>query len=219
METETSARLLDARDLRDETRAMLTEAKCITSDGHIAPMDGWVMTKEKPAYAFDCQSGAFMAWYISVFFCRYLANTAMLDITDMLARPEMLKHYLRPGDLVFFHAPIEINVEGDPAAYDKPGKLAKGTVNMTEVKIFFSFDPWTSLNATGKGTHVLQEAHRSIVGKIQSVQQVNLKVHIILSPLGISPDFLLHDPAQGGFVKDADNSEFKKRRKLAKDPV
>lgn len=219
MATNANARLLDARDLTDETKTMLTEAKCITSDGHIAPKDGWLMTKEKPAYAFDSQNGAFMAWYISVFFCRYLANTAMLDITDMLARPEMLKHYLRGGELVFFRAPVEITAEADPAAYDKPGKLATGTVNMTEVKITFAFDPWTSLNATGRRIHVLQDADRSIVGKIQSVQQVGRKVHITLSPLGISPDFLLHDPAQGGFAEGADNSEFEERRKLAKDAV
>lgn len=188
----------------------IDEAGCITAETQ------WneVLAKHSKDYAFDSSNGQKMAMYVSRLLARLLQNFPVLDITDMLENRERMSSYIEAGQLVFFRS--HIDVQKNPADFPQNGHWLQATVNRTDVRLTFTFDLWTSLSMTAKGTHLPTEAERSVVAEVVSVTTVGPQTRIQLTPLGISPDFLPHDPSQGAFVMGANNADFRERRKRAK---
>jgi hypothetical protein len=197
--------------LGEEFIKELREKKFIGSNGNINPDSMWIeeLAKPKKSYLFDSSDAQSMAIYVSDLLGRFIANSAVLDITDMLTEKAVLLSYLSVGSLVYFRHQLEIQ---------NGVSMVKATINKTDVRIEFAFDPWTSLNQTAHGIHVVADmAERSVVGEVSSIGSFGQQLRISVSPLGISPDFVLHDPAQGDWVKGVNNADHRTRRKRATD--
>jgi HNH endonuclease len=188
----------------------------IDETGHIAAETKWneVLGKSCKDYVFDSSNGQEMARYVSDVLARLLQRDPIMDITDMLEDREQLRSYIREGLLVFFRS--HIDVQRNPPDFPNNGRWLQATVSRTDVKLTFTFDLWTSLSMTAMSTHLRMEAERSVVAEIVSISTVGTQTRVHLTPLGISPEFLPHDPSQGSWVKGANNEDFKKRLKRAK---
>ena len=103
----------------------------------------------------------------------------------------------------------------DRCAQDPKSDLVEALCERTEVRIKYTFNAWTSLNQTSRGIYLRANAERSVIGQVTDLCMIDDKLHIELSPLGISPDFVLHEPSQGDWVKGQKNDDMKRRRKLA----
>lgn len=188
----------------------------IEENGHIATETQWTEALAKPCkhYAFDSSSGQKMAGYVSGVLARLLRSPPVMDITDMLDNPEQLRRYINAGQRVFFRSHLE--VQRDPNGFPNNGRWIRSMVSKTDVRLEFTFDLWTSLSMTAMGTHLCIEAERSVVAEVVSVTTVGPQTRVHLTPLGISSNFLPHDPSQGAWVEGANNEDFRKRRKRAK---
>nr|WP_314707611.1 HNH endonuclease signature motif containing protein [uncultured Comamonas sp.] len=188
----------------------------IDEAGRITAETQWneVLAKAGKDYVFDSSNGQRMAMYVSGVLAHLLQSYPVMDITDMLENREQMSRYIEVGQLVFFRSHIDI--QKNPADYPQNDRWLQATVNKTDLRLTFTFDLWTSLSMTAKGSHLPTEAERSVVAEVVSVTTAGPQTRIQLTPLGISPDFLPHDPSQGAFVKGANNADFRKRRKSAK---
>jgi len=201
---------LSAR-LGDDFMAKLRAGQFVDSAGNINPSSMWdeKLCKPEKDYLFDSGDAQLMGIYVSDLFGQFIAHSAVLDLTDMLDNPPALKSYVATGSLVYFRDELQI-----------PNKTAPitATITKSDVHIQLTFDPWTALNQTAKGIHLVTDmAVRSVVGEVSSMVQVGKQLRLVISPLGISPDFILHDPAQGAWVKGMNNVDYRKRRQKAKD--
>ncbi len=205
--------------LSREENQQLIEHGLITNEGRIAPTSMWrePLAKPKKNFEFDSGVGIQMGIYASDLLGRFVRQTPFLDLTPMLELPDTLRSYVRTGTFVYFEAEIEVAVERAQHAYDAPGHFITGRVSNTGVRIEFQFDPWTALTATSKNIHLPQQAQRAVIGQITNIISVGKQVQITISPLGISPDFVLHDPTQGAWVQDANNEAVLARKDAAKD--
>ena len=203
------------REPPDSRTKFLLEHGFIEKTGHIAPEAQWTENLAKPRkhYAFDSGNAQEMAIYVSDVLGRFVRESGVLDITDMLHDKECLREYISDGMLIFFRS--QVDIAANPEGYPADGRWLQGSVSTTDVRLTFVFDLWTSLSMTSKGTHLPAEAERSILAEVTAISTVGSKVRVSMTPLGISPDFLLHDPSQGDWVRGADNSDFKKRRRRA----
>lgn len=198
-------------NLSDEHLMTLREKNFIDSKGNINPDSMWkeTLVKPKKSYLFDSSDAQLMGIYVSDLLGRFIKNSAVLDITEMLGDKAALGNYLAVGSLVYFRHQLEIK-EASP--------FVQANISKTDVRIELAFDPWTSLNQTAHGIHVVADmAERSVVGEVSSIGPNGNQLRIRVSPLGISPDFVLHDPAQGNWVKGVNNTDYRARRKRAKD--
>lgn len=198
-------------NLSDEHLVTLRKRQFIDSKGNINPDSMWEETLAKPkkSYLFDSGDAQLMGIYVSDLLVRFIRSCAVLDITEMLADKAALGNYLSVGVLVYFRHELEIK---------KDSHLVHANVSKTDVRIELAFDPWTSLNQTAHGIHLVADmAERSVVGEVSSIGQNGNQLRIRISPLGISPDFVLHDPAHGNWVKGGNNADYRARRKRAKD--
>lgn len=207
--------LLRIEPIDSDTKFLLDNG-FIEEAGHITIEANWIEVLGKPQkdYAFDSSNGQKMAIYVSDALDRLIQSSGVLDITDMLQDKGCLTSYVSAGMLVFFRS--QIDILRDPNGYPKNDRWLQGTVNTNDVRLTFVFDLWTSLSMTSMRTHLPTEAERSVLGEIVSISTVGKQTRITITPLGISPDFLLHDPSQGSWVKGANNSNYKKRRQRAK---
>lgn len=205
--------------LSREENQQLIKHKLITSAGRIAPTSMWrePLANPKKNFEFDSGDGIQMGIYVSDLLGRFVRQTPFLDLTPMLKLPDTLLSYVRTGVFVYFEAQIEVALERTHDAYDDPGHFITGRVSNTGVRIEFRFDPWTALTSTSKNYHLRQEAQRAVIGQITNIMSVGTQVQITVSPLGISPDFVLHDPTQGAWVKDANNEAVQARKAAAKE--
>lgn len=197
--------------LSDEFLADLRKKNFIDNHGKINSEAMWVEKLDKPrkSYLFDSGDAQSMAIYVSELLGRFISTSAVLDITDMLAEKSVLRNYLAVGALVYFRHELEIQ-NGSPTV--------KASINKTEVRIEFTFDPWTALNQSAHGIHVVADmAERSVIGEVSAITPVGQQLRITVSPLGISPDFVLYGPAQGDWIKGVNNADHRARRKRAGD--
>ena len=205
--------------LSRQENQQLIKHKLITSAGRIAPTSMWSepLAKSKKYFEFDSGAGIQMGIYVSDLLGRFVRQTPFLDLTPMLELPDTLRSYVNTGVFVYFEAQIEVALERAHDAYDFPGHFITGRVSNTGVRIEFQFDPWTALTATSKNNYLRQEAQRAVIGQITNIMSVGNQVQITVSPLGISPDFVLHDPTQGAWVQDANNTAVQARKVAAKE--
>jgi hypothetical protein len=203
--------------LSREENQQLIEHGLITSAGRIAPISMWrePLAKAKKNFEFDSGAGIQMGIYVSDLLGRFVRQTPFLDLTPMLELPDTLRSYVRTGVFVYFEAQIEVALERAHDAYDVPGHFITGRVSNTGVRIEFQFDPWTALTSTSKHCYLRQQAQRAVIGQIANVISVGNQVQITISPLGISPDFVLHDPTQGAWVQGANNKAVLARKAAA----
>lgn len=167
------------------------------------------LSKPQKSYLFDSGDGRLMGMYVSDLLGRFIKDSPVLDITDMLGDKAALTNYLSVGALVYFRHELEIT-KGSP--------LVRASIGKTDVRIEFAFDPWMSLTQTAQGIYVVTDmAERSVVGEVSSVVQTGNQLRISVSPLGISPEFVLYGPVQGDWVDGVDNADYRARRKRAKD--
>jgi hypothetical protein len=200
----------------DSHTKILFENGFIEEKGHIAPEDKWQedLTKSKKYYVFDSSRAQKMAIYVSDVLGRLIQNSGVLDITDMMQDKDGLKSYVSNGMLVFFRS--QIDILKNPDGYPNNARWLQGSVSTTDVRLTFVFDLWTSLSMTSMGTHLPEEAERSVIGEVTAISTVGSQTRVTITPLGISPNFLLHDPSQGAWVSGADNTDYKKRCQRAK---
>lgn len=196
-------------DLGREYVEELIKTDFITTSGKINPDAMWKegVKKSKKMFLFDSSPAQLMALYVSDVLGRLVLNSPILDLSGMLADSVALDRYLSRGSLVYFRDQVEID--------DKLGQLIHARISNTGVRLQFAFDPWMSLNHSAKGVHLPMEVERSVIGEVDSVVWQGKQLRIQISPLGISPDFVIHRPAQGGFVKGANNEGLKSRQKSA----
>lgn len=200
----------------DEHTRFLLDNGFIDEAGHITAETQWneALAKSSKDYAFDSSNCQRMAIYVSDVLGRLLHSLQVMDITDMLQDKELLKSYIKEGMFVFFRS--QIDIQKNPEGFPKDDQWLQATVSMTDVRLVLCMNLWTSLSMTAKGTHLLREAERSVLAEVVSITTVGTKTRVDLTPLGISSDFLLRDPSQGAWVRGANNTDFKKRRKRAK---
>ncbi len=205
--------------LSREENQQLIEYELISSEGRIAPTSMWrePLAKPKKNFEFDSGLGIQMGIYVSDLLGRFVRQTPFLDLTPMLELPDTLRSYVTTGVFVYFEAQIDVTLERAHDAYDVPGNFITGRVSNTGVRIEFQFDPWTALTSTSKNCYLRQQAQRAVIGQIASIMSVGNQVQITVSPLGISPDFVLHDPTQGAWVQDANNTAVQARKAAAKE--
>ncbi|WP_159875951.1 HNH endonuclease signature motif containing protein [Aquitalea denitrificans] len=198
-------------NLSNEHINELKKNNFIDSNGNINPDSIWKECLGKPIknYLFDSSEAQLMGIYISDLLGRFIDSSSVLDITEMLGDKDILENYLAVGSLIYFRHRLEIK---------KNFPLVQANIYKTDIHIEFHFNLWTSLNQTAHGIHtVANMAERSVVGEISSIGRKGDQLHICISPLGISPDFILHDPAQGSWVQGVNNSDYRARRKRAND--
>ncbi|MDN7726653.1 HNH endonuclease [Burkholderia gladioli] len=179
----------------------------IDAHGNITSPDGWKVTNHGNSHLFDFRDGRDVAIYLSDLALEVIDRLAVLDISDMLDKPAALKKYVEEGDYIFVRENFDISVDKSHGknATETNLRFARAQEGKTVIELYF--DSYTSLNATSKGTHLFDEAKRSIVGSVTKCNEVNGKIKILLSPLGISSSFLLRHPSHGIWVQGQDPSE------------
>lgn len=186
---------------RLKTKQFLDEGDDITSP------ENWITGKHHQGYFLDFAQGREMAIYISDLAVEVADRLNILDISHMINTPNVLKAYVEEGHFVFIRAEFDISVDlrkgRDPSETDFRIAYAR-EANTT---IEFGFDSYTALNSSSKGTHLLGLAKRSVIGKVTKLNDVNGKITLMLSPLGISDNFLLRHPSHGDWVKGQEPAE------------
>ena len=195
----------------------LRENGLIDNDGNVNPSSSWKEGKNErdKMYVFDSGNAQDLAIYVSDLIGLWIRGAAVLDINDMLDSPRVLRNYLEVGSWVYVRSKFSVNFDRD--AKDFQRDVIDAVCERTEVCIKYSFNAWTSMNQSSRGGHLRRNAERSVVGQVSDISMIDDKLHIEMSPLGISPDFVLHDPSQGDWVEGQKNDGYKRRRKLADD--
>ena len=194
----------------------LKKNRFIDNDGCFTPEGGWLETLEhSKRYLFDSGNAQSFTVYVSDVMSQWIKTANIIDVNDMLAYPIALRAYLNVGSLIYVRG--KFDVETNLGNEDYKNDVIHARLDRTEIRIKFSFNAWTSMNSTARGTHLRTSAERSVIGQVASIDLNDGRLLIILTPLGISPDFVLHDRAHGDSVSRQNNSGVKKRRRMAKD--